>query len=416
MAVSKLAVINRPLSAPGAVHILNPAAPDYPLIYLPLDGGHFVSGGKTRITNRYGQHAVFTRSSKRTLLNGTEVSTGVPGWEADGLWIEEGTTNLLTVNQASAETDLSGLIPFGDITLQRTSEKAWHGSYSIKVTGNGAGWDGVSTTSISVAPNTTYTLSAYFLADSSTWVFLRAEERDSADALILGTNTPLVSGNNAWQRITLTITTGASTAKLRLAVSMSNSTSTFYADGLQIEQKSYPTSWQDPAVARAAESSEVRLPYLVPLDEGTILVKMVLGDFRIARNILNCLASYGRGLEFYSRTTAPFAIFRFGVAGTFTLSVNGPSSLSTGVHVFGATWSASLGIAKMFVDTEGPFVGRGTIPLTAPTSIVNLSSLSWNVTARPNTRKSLVVWLRRMASDYEMKSWAEAILQGRQIF
>ncbi|MEL7567641.1 MAG: sugar-binding protein, partial [Dehalobacterium sp.] len=81
--------------------------------------------------------ATFTRNSVAYKQDGTQVISGNPRYEAgkfnQGIMIEEGTTNLLTANQSSVETDTTGFSAFNSATLSRDTTERWHGSASLKV-------------------------------------------------------------------------------------------------------------------------------------------------------------------------------------------------------------------------------------------------------------------------------------------
>src|SRR5690606_20273250 len=84
--------------------------------------------------------AQFARNSVAYLSDGTQVAQDVPRFEqavfGQGLRVEESTTNLLTENQSSVETDLSGFSTVGTgVTIERSPDWAHHGSWSLKVMG-----------------------------------------------------------------------------------------------------------------------------------------------------------------------------------------------------------------------------------------------------------------------------------------
>ena len=73
----------------------------------------------------------FARASTAFQQNGVSVANGVPRYEqgrfAQAIMTEEGTTNLLTANQASVETDLTGFAALVG-ALARDTTRAWHGA------------------------------------------------------------------------------------------------------------------------------------------------------------------------------------------------------------------------------------------------------------------------------------------------
>ncbi len=153
--------------------------------------------------------------------------------------IEEGTTNLLTANQTSAETDLSGFVAFGSTTISRDTTEHWQGGASLKVVCPGTtGGEGVFV-AYPATSNTAYTGSVWLKGSGTFGV----ELRDDTNAVY---HTPkVVTLNGDWQRVvTNPLAYGSTAGNLLLIVWGTNpSGATFYADGWQLEQKPYATSW-----------------------------------------------------------------------------------------------------------------------------------------------------------------------------
>lgn len=202
--------------------------------------------------------AVFTRASTAYTQAGVEVATGAARFEAakfaSGIMIEEGTTNLLSANQSSVETDLTGLsVVLGTETLARDVAERWHGTSSLKVTTTGVSGEGAKTASTDVSASMDYAASIW--AKGSGTINLKLNERDSSDASIGTSDSGAITLTPSWQRIAVSRTFGPAGVKARLYI-QTNSTQaiTFYVDGLQLEQKAYATSWTLGGLARAAET------------------------------------------------------------------------------------------------------------------------------------------------------------------
>lgn len=168
------------------------------------------------------------------------------------------TTNLLSAQQSDAETgtDYSGfslgLGASGHFAQDFT--QAWHGSASFKVTTDGTGTFQSACANVPVAsytPGGTYTFSAYVLAATGQTPSLRfycqANDHLSGNMSIgqVTTITPVSSG---WTRYSVTVTlpasfTGLSIIGLRLDTGGTAQATTFFIDGLQIEQNSSPSAW-----------------------------------------------------------------------------------------------------------------------------------------------------------------------------
>lgn|GEM_PF-6821728 len=168
---------------------------------------------------------------------------------------EEGVTNLLTANQASVETDLTGLVIHGGgTTLIRDTSVAWQGSASIRVVTDGAqNFQGImSDVLIPVAHSQTYTFSAWVRGSGN--IDLVIHEYTAAGVLIAGSHSSM-SANSAWTRHSVTRTFGATGERIRVLILTNPAQAvTFWADGLQLEQRPYATTWQLGGTPRAAES------------------------------------------------------------------------------------------------------------------------------------------------------------------
>ncbi len=225
---------------------------------------------------------VFTRATIAYDFNGVQSISGAERYSAvgdygNGILIEEGTTNLLTANQSSVETDLTGLSMLGDEaakgTLTRNTVQKWSGNACAKVDmntemsvgddvcmGTPAGAGG-----IAVSGGTAYVFSVYIKSSEGTTddAKLRIVEYNSAGVAIADTLSPfLVTTSADFSRHELSVTTQTTTAYMSVRVSfyyydMFSDCSTFYIDGLQLEQKTMATSWQIGGTARNNEELEL---------------------------------------------------------------------------------------------------------------------------------------------------------------
>lgn len=206
---------------------------------------------------------VFSRASVAYKKDGIQAAINAPRFETvgsvQGVMIEEGTTNLLTANQASVETDTTGFASYQAATLTRDTVEHWNGSASLKIVCAGTTVgdnEGFYTTGISATGGQTYTGSLW--VKGTVGKIIRVLLWDATNTQLSASKDLTLSGQ--WQRINsnpLTIAGGGST-NLRLLVYGANvgvtqGAFTFYADGLQLEQKSLATSWQLPGSARSAE-------------------------------------------------------------------------------------------------------------------------------------------------------------------
>ncbi len=235
--------------------------------------------GNLNISNtQASSDATFTRSSVAYKQDGTQVASGAPRYETgkygQGVMLEEGTTNLLTANQSSVETDTTGFTnnpPLGNpgATISRITSDFWQGTACLQVTTTSANaYEGFGTTGISGLANTTYTGSMWFKATNGQ--VLQAVLWDSTNSVVLSASN--ITGNGAWQRIVLTGTIGSSpSSSMFLTIRTTTAVAvTFYVDGLQIEQKTYATSWQIGGISRVAETLTIPTAAVLNANEGTI--------------------------------------------------------------------------------------------------------------------------------------------------
>ncbi len=162
-------------------------------------------------------------------------------------------TNLLTNNQASVETDTTGLGMAGTNaakgTLTRVTSGALYGSAcaQVVVSGYTAGDDiNLATTpeatAVAVLPNTAYSFSAYVKASAGAPCKLRVIQYTAGGATVLGTTFTTVVGTGAYLRLTGTLTTAATTAYVSQRIEFLGD-GTFLIDGQQVEQAAAPTAF-----------------------------------------------------------------------------------------------------------------------------------------------------------------------------
>ncbi|MFO7172061.1 MAG: LamG-like jellyroll fold domain-containing protein [Bacillota bacterium] len=260
------------------------------------------AGGKIDLQWSRGvyRQATFARASVAyDPETGVQVAAGVPRYGAgrfgQGILIEESITNLLSANQSSVETDTSGfqVTGSGAVSISRDTNKAWHGAASLKVVTDGAySYQGFRLSSFpSAAANTTYTGSVHLQGSGSVVV----ELRDQTNGVV---QTRKVALTGTWTRVQVTLTTGASATSLDLRVYTDGQQAiTFWADGLQIEQKPYATSWTLGGTTRAAESVTLPTEGVLNPTEGTIEGWFLLNDVD--------LAHYGPILSTFVNSSSP---------------------------------------------------------------------------------------------------------------
>src|SRR5690606_9261968 len=111
-------------------------APPRPAMDVVAAGEAAIAAVKLRWRRGWSRPGTFSRNSVAYLPDGTEAGVGQPRYYGGGIMVEEETTNLLTENQSSVETDTSGFLTGSRVstaTLSRDTTVAWHGSASLRV-------------------------------------------------------------------------------------------------------------------------------------------------------------------------------------------------------------------------------------------------------------------------------------------
>jgi len=184
-----------------------------------------------------------------------------PG-ELDGFNVVWGytssTTNLLSQNQASFETDLSGwaIQNYNNaVNIARSSDHSYHGNYALQVwykTDSGTAWS--ISTDVPVVAGNTYTLSWYqknsldlsSISGSDPYNTVIIWKNSSGGEISRTTLTNLGPANMNWHRISFsgTAPTGATTATIRIGFDtpdLNSGSHRIYIDGIQFEASSTAT-------------------------------------------------------------------------------------------------------------------------------------------------------------------------------
>lgn len=205
----------------------------------------------TRATTAYKSDGTSAAAGAARYENGKFYSTNTSD---KALLIEEGTTNVLTANQASVETDTTGFTAVGS-TIAQDASQYWNGTKSLSChSDNAAAQEGFYTGNATVTANKSYTASVWLKGDVGATVQLVINERTAADADVGSTISSPITLSATWTRYSVTRVFGATGERARIYVETDvQQHITWYVDGLQIEQKDYATYWQLPGSARNAE-------------------------------------------------------------------------------------------------------------------------------------------------------------------
>ena len=230
------------------------------------------------------------------------------------IMVEEGTANILTANQSSVETDLTGFSSNAPgTTLTRDITQFWHGAASIKSACAGVrvsqGFN-TSQAKRAVSADLPYTFSTWLrgsgkvrlnlhenaTTDAATWTirtsaadnFWRsvcwAPERGLFVAVAAtGTGNRVMTSpasvatstavtlSSSWTRHNITRVFGAAAESAHVSISTDTvQTVDFWADGLQLEQKSFVTQWHLGGATRSPEILTVPAAGVLNPQEGTV--------------------------------------------------------------------------------------------------------------------------------------------------
>ena len=155
-----------------------------------------------------------------------------------GIIIPEATTNLVT--NPSIETATTGYTAVGG-SIAQSATKQYHGVYSLAVTPTSAATDGAFYGTITLSVSTTYTLSCKFWGLPGVKYKISFATTGGVD---LAVKAFVGTGRWQWVWVTYTEATGT-TRRLYFTKNTHTSTGVFYVDGVQVEAKSYPTTYCD---------------------------------------------------------------------------------------------------------------------------------------------------------------------------
>ncbi len=190
---------------------------------------------------------VFTRSGIATLRDLSQVASGVARFEQGYFH------NLLTDNQASFETDTTGVLLWGaSTTAVRDTTRNYKGGACLKITATNA-FDGAGVGGIKVKPNQAYTASAYMSgAVGGEVVLVQFNWYDANGVFISSSPASQFTITGGWVRYTHTATSPANAATVQLKFSNLNAVlQNYYVDAVQVEEGSTAKDWILPSLGKA---------------------------------------------------------------------------------------------------------------------------------------------------------------------
>ncbi len=301
----------------------------------------------------------FTRSSVAYLSDGTQVAANTPRFEqgkfGQAVMVEEGTTNLLTVNQSSVETDTTGFVTLNS-TISRDTVEHWVGGASLKcVTSNISAFEGFYLDA-AITGGSTYTASVYVKGSGVIRLLLAARDATKQLSFVDSGDVTLTS---SWQRIAVTHTMDATATTARIIVRTNIQQSiTWYTDGLQLEQKPYSTSWTLGGSTRSPETLTIPAAGVLNPQEGTVeclvyvndIIKRTDGVYRVIWYALPVggLANGWLVLD-HSDNSANWriAVSNGSASAIYLIS---DSYTPNGWHLFSLTYNKSDGSIRLLID------------------------------------------------------------------
>jgi hypothetical protein len=161
------------------------------------------------------------------------------------LWGTAAATNLLSANQRDVETDTTGFSTDATCTISASTDRAWHGTKSLKVVVAGVANPHVYATA-SITPGAgNYTGSVYLTGLGN--VYVRAVNLTNAHNGTLSATVALDPGK--WIRLSSTVVVDAGGAQDVAIIVYSSANTTFYADGWSISKSDCEVPWGDPTTS-----------------------------------------------------------------------------------------------------------------------------------------------------------------------
>jgi hypothetical protein len=352
---------------------------------LYVDGAS-VTNGTTSTTwyNRW-HHIVLTNASAQIPLN-TDLPAGV---------------NLLTANQASVETDTTGLAAYTNCTVARSTAQSAHGAASLSLTATTA-TDMAAFTNVypQAVVGKTYTASVSVKAGTvARSCYVMISWRNSGGTFI-SANSGTVSANSTtgWTKFTVTGVAPATATQcdIRAYVLAPGAGEVHYVDMLGF--------WEG-ASTKWALSGEIRMPNLLTYNESTqeVLTGISQSNATLSRDNTNAL--HGT----YSIKAVPIAAAGFGFSPHFsydpqrTLKPNTTYTASFWCRQTGAPAATNASVQIYYSDDFGANVSSPS----GTTSVTNNSQ--WFFVkctfTTPATTTRLAAYVIGAASTTNTESW-----------
>jgi hypothetical protein len=304
-----------------------------------------------------GQAATFSRASVAYKQNGQRVAAGQPRFEQGkfdrALLAEEGTTNLLGVEDSSFEGGTTGR---WSPSLSQISivNDGWHGTKGLLVEPTGTNGRAQMLINDMVSLGDTLTFSAYAKLKSGTPKTASIAITVAGVGAYRGTAT---ISSDSWTRITTTHTldTLGSGVYLQLFGGYSTQLADVIFDGIQLEKRSYATSFTPGT--RSPETLTIPTAGVLNPQEGTVEFWVYVNGV-VRRNIANNWPTVV--LIRKGSSVANWIWLHHNPAGTWVLQIRKEDGTITGSgdfsdsltpdgwHYFAIRWNTQEGLAELF--------------------------------------------------------------------
>jgi len=286
-----------------------------------------------------------------------------------GCLIEEAHTNLLTANQSTCTDTLGDTTGFGMYkgteTVTSTTEESYFGERSLKVEtpGNEIN-EGGGLINTSVTESTSYTYSAWVKMEKGVPFGFVNIERSDADGWIGQTET-FYTGTGNWQFITVTRSYGATGKKSRAYIrTITQQTTTFYIDMLQLTATGYPLSWTLGGTTQEKETLTAPSSVLNIDTEGTgemtFESEVLIRDIATTKNIIYFRAEPGKERCTTEITRSATRNLIYDATGRYKLREHSSTpNLNTFCKIASTQKEGELNIFQNGIKSEESYMGDG---------------------------------------------------------
>jgi hypothetical protein len=211
-----------------------------------------------------------------TIAQSTSDTATVPKLGDGCLEIGPAVTNLFAQNVAngneSGGLDANFTAVGGASTPTVSSAAAWQGTKSVLVVCAGLGQGLQANKGSGLSAATAYCGSVYLKKKTGTGTDVKVYLQETAGGSAAGTSKTVRLTTTGWTRVEVGITTGGGVSGVGLVVEQATSSGLeFYADGFQLEARSFANTWTEPPTSTSAGDLRYRLGEQRSADDLTVM-------------------------------------------------------------------------------------------------------------------------------------------------